>query len=157
MPSVRSVRGVGARGGRPPLDRRQSIGALGERIAARWLERSGWRVLARRFRSGHRDLDLVVRRGSVVAFVEVKARCGVGAEDPVEAVRWRKQRELVRSARAWIDRHGREGETYRFDVLGVLLEPPPRGSGAPSAGGRRARPLVRVRHVADAFQVPPDA
>lgn len=130
-------------------DRRQAVGALGERVAARWLERRGWDILARRFRSGHRDLDLVARRGALVAFVEVKARRGLGFGDPIEAVRWRKQRELVRSANVWIDRHGRAGDAYRFDVVGVVLPPARAGTGE----GR----TVRVRHVADAFQVPSHA
>ena len=114
---------------------RQEFGALGERIAERWLRGRGWRVLARRFRSGHRDLDLVVVRDGVVAFVEVKARRGGGFGDPVAAVHWRKQRELARSALVWLDRHGGPNVACRFDVIGVLVE-----------GSR-----VRVRHVENAF------
>ena len=113
------------------------FGLLGERVAQRWLEKGGWRVLQRRFRSGHRDIDLIVERNGLVAFVEVKARRAGEFGDPVEAVNWRKQRELSRSASVWIDRHGRPGEVYRFDVIGVLV-----------AGER-----VRVRHVANAFQL----
>ena len=116
---------------------RQALGLLGERVAARWLLRLGWTIEAHRFRSGHRDLDLVARRDDVVAFVEVKARRGTGFGDPVEAVGWRKRRELVRSAWVWIDRCGRLGEAYRFDVIGVLLT----SSGA------------RIRHVEHAFEV----
>lgn len=116
---------------------RQELGALGERIAERWLRARGWRILDRRFRNGHRDLDLVAERGGVVAFVEVKTRRGLEGGDPVEAVNWRKQRELGRSARVWIDRHGPPGAAYRFDVIGVLLE------------GRR----VLIRHVEDAFRL----
>ena len=123
-------------------DDRQTLGTLGERIAARWLAAQGWQLLAVRWRSGHRDLDLVVRLGDLVAFVEVKARRGTLFGDPVEAVTWRKRRELVRSAQAWIDRCGRPGEAYRFDVVGVLVT------------GRGATARVRVRHVPDAFQVP---
>jgi len=120
---------------------RQAFGELGERIAERWLRREGWRVVQRRFRSGHRDIDLVVERDGLVAFVEVKARRGNRFGDPVEAVNWRKQRELGRSARVWIDRHGRAPEAYRFDVIGVLV-----------AGQR-----VRVRHVENAFPLHPSA
>lgn len=116
---------------------RQAFGVLGERIAERWLQRSGWRVLQRRFRSGHRDIDLVVEREGTVVFVEVKARRRGTFGAPVEAVNWRKQKELTKSAQVWIDRHGREAEVYRFDVVGVLVQ-----------GDR-----VRVRHVEDAFQV----
>ena len=113
----------------------QALGETGERVAERWLTRQGWRILQRRYRSGHRDIDIVAERGGTVAFVEVKARTGDRFGDPVEAVGWRKQRELARSAAVWIARHGRPGETYRFDVVGVLLQ-----------GDR-----VRVRHVPSAF------
>jgi putative endonuclease len=114
---------------------RQALGELGERIAERWLRERGWRIVQRRFRSGHRDIDLVVEREGVVAFVEVKARRGSEFGGPVAAVNWRKQRELGRSARVWVDRHGRPYEAYRFDVIGVLV-----------AGSR-----VRIRHVPNAF------
>jgi len=91
----------------------------------------------RRFRSGHRDIDLVVERDGTVAFVEVKARHGREFGDPVEAVNWSKQRELARSASVWIERHGRPADSYRFDVIGVLME------------GER----VRIRHVPNAFSL----
>ena len=115
----------------------QRLGERGERAAERWLRRRGWTILARRWRSGRRDLDLVAAQGELVAFVEVKARRTDGFGGPVGAVGWRKQRELSRSALAWIDRHGRAGEHYRFDVVGVILS------------GER----VRVRHVEHAFEL----
>ena len=116
---------------------RQTFGALGERIAERWLRRRGWRVVQRRFRNGHRDIDLVVERDGTVAFVEVKARRGPEFGGPVQAVNWRKRKELQRSAMVWIDRHGREAESYRFDVVGVLVD------GAE----------VRICHVENAFSL----
>ena len=125
----------------PMSTAKQALGELGERIAERWLVARGWSVLDRRFRSGHRDIDLVTARleqagnGRTVAFVEVKARAGDAFGGPVSAVGWRKRRELGRSAWVWVDRHGRAGDAYRFDVVGVLV------------GGRR----VRVCHVPDAF------
>lgn len=83
----------------------------------------------------------MVEQDGVVAFVEVKARKGDQFGDPVEAVNWRKQKELGRSARIWIDRHGKPTEAYRFDVIGVLVS------------GER----VRIRHVANAFNLQPSA
>lgn len=115
----------------------QRLGELGERIAERWLRKQGFRILARRFRNGRRDIDLIAERDARVAFVEVKARRGAEFGDPVEAVHHRKQRELARSARVWIDRHGRDGETYQFDVVGVLV----------------AEDRVLVKHVSNAFGV----
>lgn len=112
------------------------FGELGERIAARWFQRSGWRVVARRFRAGRRDIDLIIEREGLVAFVEVKSRTGSEFGDPVEAVHRRKQRSLTKSAQSWIARHGRSDEKYRFDVVGVLVS------------GER----VFVKHVPGAFE-----
>jgi putative endonuclease len=118
---------------------RQQLGKIGEAIAARWLRRRGWRIVAERFRSGRRDLDLIVERDGTVAFVEVKTRHGTAFGDPVEAVSWRKRRELIRSALVWADRFGPPGASYRFDVVGVVV------------AGRDAK----VRHVENAFSLPP--
>jgi putative endonuclease len=115
----------------------QMLGEEGERIAEAWLVQRGWRILDRRFRSGHRDLDLVAERSGVVAFVEVKARRGKSFGHPVEAVNWRKQRELTRSATVWMARFGGTKQLFRFDVVGVLMD----GSG------------TRIRHVENAFSV----
>ena len=115
----------------------QAFGEIGERLAERWLRRKGWRIVQRRFRNGHRDIDLVVERDGLIAFVEVKARKGAAFGLPVEAVNWRKQRELTRSAHVWIERHGRPDDSYRFDVIGVLVE----------------GPMVKIRHVENAFSL----
>jgi putative endonuclease len=115
----------------------QELGVIGERIAERWFRKHGWRVLHRRYRSGHRDIDLVVERDGLVTFVEVKTRSGLSFGGPVAAVNWKKQRELSRSAHTWVDRHGRQGEAYRFDVVGVLM----------------SGDVVRVRHVENAFSL----
>ena len=115
----------------------QALGEIGGRIAERWLTRDGWRILNRRFRNGHRDIDLVAERDGIVAFVEVKARRDDHFGGPIEAVNWQKRIELSRSARVWIDRHGRADDAYRFDVIGVIV-----------SGDR-----VRVRHVPNAFSL----
>ena len=115
----------------------QILGELGERIAERWLTRKGWRLVGRRFRNGHRDIDLIVEGDDTVVFVEVKARRPSDFGDPTEAVGWKKQRELVRSAQVWMDRFGAPGRSYRFDIVGVLVD----GSS------------IRVRHVENAFLI----
>ncbi len=113
----------------------QALGALGERLAEEWLTTRGWTILERRYRAGHRDLDLVIRRGRTVAFVEVKTRRGEGFGAPAGAVDWRKQRQMARSAQVWLDRHGEWDVEYRFDVIGIVV-----GAGGP-----------RVEHLENAF------
>jgi len=102
---------------------RQALGERGERIAEEWLLRSDWRIVSRRFRSGHRDIDIVAERdtvdGRTIAFVEVKTRVANTFGGPLAAVHWRKQREIARAARDWMGRFRRQGEHYRFDVIAV--------------------------------------
>ncbi len=97
----------------------------------------GWTVLEHRYRVGRWEVDVVARKGPLVAFVEVKTRRNGAFGSPFEAVGWRKQREIVRVARSWIDRHGQPGEVYRFDVIGV----------EPGGSGR-----WKIEHVEDAFR-----
>lgn len=116
----------------------QDKGEAGERLAEDWLVAHGYSVIERRFRSGHRDIDLIVAQedpegGRMVAFVEVKARSSADYGGPLGAINWRKQRELRRSAQVWIDRNMRLRDNYRFDVVAVT-------------GGQ-------VEHVANAFMV----
>lgn len=84
-----------------------------------YLRSRGWQVVAHRFRAGRAEVDIVARRGCLVAFVEVKARRGEGFGSPLEAVTGAKRREVVKVARAWIDRFGRPGDVYRFDCIGL--------------------------------------
>ncbi len=117
-------------------DPRHRLGHAAEEAAAAWLTRRGWRVEAHRWRLGRHDLDLIVRRADLVAFVEVKlrqtTRCGAG----VEAVGARKRRAIERAAWSWILRHGQAGDRYRFDVIAMDR---PDGEGT-------------VDHVADAWR-----
>jgi len=119
------------------------MGIRGERVAEKWLHVHGWQIAERRFRNGHRDIDLVAIRpepagtGRTVAFVEVKTRASADFGGPVSAVNWRKQRELCRSAKVWMSRFQEPGDTYRFDVIGVIL----------------GKENVRVQHVENAFLI----
>ena len=113
------------------------LGDRGERLAAEHLERAGWIIVDRNFRMGRKEIDLVARRGEVVAFVEVKTRAGLGYGHPLEAITWRKRREIHQVATAWIERHGRPGEVYRFDAVAVRL----------GAGGS-----PELEHVEDAWR-----
>ena len=117
------------------------MGLRGEHVAEKWLNVHGWDIAERRFRNGRRDIDLVATRsertGRIVAFVEVKTRASADFGGPVSAVNWRKQRELCRSAKVWMSRFQKPGDTFRFDVIGVILGPE----------------KVRVQHVENAFLI----
>ena len=100
-------------------DERHKRGLAGEQQAIQYLLSRGWHIVAHRFRVGHTEIDLIVRRGSLVAFVEVKARRGDAFGSPLEAVTGAKRRELVKAARVWVDRYGRPSDVYRFDCIAL--------------------------------------
>lgn len=111
----------GPRNPRAPTPHR--LGQLGEALAAAHLERNGWTVVGRNVRLGHREIDLIVRRADIVAFVEVKTRTGHEFGHPLESITRRKRSEIERVARAWITRHGLPDDSYRFDAIAILWHP----------------------------------
>ena len=100
-------------------DKRHRDGVAAEQRAADMLVAHGYTVLEQRYRFHRHDVDLVARRGNIVVFVEVKARWTRRFGAAVETVRTGKQRELVRAASAWLQRHGRQGDVARFDVVAI--------------------------------------
>jgi len=104
-----------------PAAERRALGAEGERLAAQYLARRGYRVVARNARAEGVELDLIALRGGVCVFVEVKTRRGSAGGGPEEAVDWRKRQRLVRGAYAWLHAHRASHLRARFDVIAVAL------------------------------------
>lgn len=95
-------------------------GRRAERLAAWWLRLTGYRILAQDFRSPVGEIDLVARRGGILAIVEVKRRSRLDSAG--EAVTPRQQRRIRRAAELYIQRHPElAGLQPRFDAL--LLVP----------------------------------
>lgn len=116
----------------------RDLGLLGERAAEEHLRKRGYTVLERNHRFGHREIDLIVARGDLIVFVEVKTRAGPGYGHPLEAITARKRREIERVARRWQARYGRPEQLYRFDAVAICREP----------DGR-----IQVEHVPNAWRM----
>ncbi len=119
-------------------DSRRSLGDEGEARAARFLEKRGYRIVARNVRAGGVEIDIVARRGGLVVFAEVKTRRSRAAGAPEEAVDARKRARLVRGAAAWLRTWPGRVRRVRFDV--VVCEP-----------GTRDESDWRLRHWEGAF------
>ena len=115
---------------------RQGLGALGERLAAAHLAAKGYEILERNFRCPEGEIDIVARKGELLAFIEVKARRGRAMGTPEEAVGYRKRRRLQRVAEAYLAAHPDSPAQCRIDVVAVEF-----------AGGR----LARLEHIEGAF------
>ena len=112
-------------------DGRRALGARGEILAGRWLERHGYTVLARNVRTRHGEIDLIARDRRTLVFVEVKTR-RVGDrgairadQDPLLGLGPHQRRRLRRLAAAWLaDRSQPRPRTsaLRFDVIAVVID-----------------------------------
>ncbi|TMK39693.1 MAG: YraN family protein [Actinobacteria bacterium] len=117
---------------------RAELARRGEELAARHLERLGYRRVARNERTRWGELDLIVCDARTLVFVEVKTRrapCPL----PLEGVGPAKQAQVRALARAWLAAPGPRPvrDRLRFDAVGVVLD--------------RAGELVRLDHVEGAF------
>ena len=107
-------------------------GRRAEALARAWLRCKGWRILGSRVRTPAGELDIIARKGSRLAFVEVKKRRHL--DDALQALRPRQQQRIVRAARCWLAHHPQLARCdIRFDLMAV--------------GGLRV-----LRHVQDAFR-----
>ena len=95
-------------------------GLSAEALAAAYLMAKGYRILAKRFRTPHGEIDIVARRRNLVAFVEVKARASL--DEAAFAVTPRQQARIINAAQAWLVAHPEHAEfELRFDA--VLIAP----------------------------------
>ncbi|MGI8663888.1 MAG: YraN family protein [Acidimicrobiales bacterium] len=99
---------------------RQTLGAAGEELAARWYQANGYQVVTRNWRCREGELDLVVRRGRAFVFCEVKARTTAAFGLPAEAVTKLKRQRLRALASRWLDESRVRPASIRFDVAAVL-------------------------------------
>jgi putative endonuclease len=96
----------------------RAAGTRAERRAQWHYRLRAYRILAANAWAGGNELDLVVRRGRELVFVEVKAKTGDAYGDPLEMVGPEKRRRLRRAAEAWLARRPElDGLLVRFDVV----------------------------------------
>lgn len=99
--------------------KRKRLGNEGEQIACDFLQKQGCRILERNYRCRRGEVDLIVRDGSVVVFVEVKARKSDRYGEPELTVDRRKQRKISIAALHYLSRKGLMDADARFDVVVV--------------------------------------
>jgi putative endonuclease len=100
-------------------------GLSAETRAAAYLMAKGYRILAKRFRTPHGEIDLVARRRNVIVFVEVKARASL--DEAAYAVTPRQQRRIIDAAQGWLMAHPEHAEfDMRFDAMLIAPKRLPR-------------------------------
>jgi putative endonuclease len=100
-----------------------ALGRLGESRAREHLLQSGWTILAKNYRFGRREVDVIAQKGNLVAFVEVKTRAGDGFGAPEDAVTALKRREIEIVAGWYLCTNHLVDVDVRFDVISVTVGP----------------------------------
>jgi len=113
-----------------------SFGRRSEIIAVDYLRSLGYRIVTSGYHAKGGEVDVIAWEGSVLVFVEVKAR--QNAEPPEDAVGFLKQQRVIRAAQAYLSKHHLREVQYRFDILAVTALP-------------RCRPQFRL--LRDAFSM----
>ena len=95
-------------------------GAYGEQLAAEYLEKHGYQLVARNFRTRLGEIDIIAQDDTFLLFVEVKLRKDMRFGRACEAVTLSKQRKLTLTAEAWLYAHPTALQP-RFDVIEIYL------------------------------------
>ncbi len=101
---------------------RQAFGRFGEELAVAELQRRGYVIVARRYRTPCGEIDIVAEHGGTLVFVEVKARANAEFGTAAEAVTPWKQRRLARMAREYLTREHVSNRPCRFDVVAIMFD-----------------------------------
>ena len=114
---------------------RKTIGKRGEDIAANYLQKQGYDILARNFRTGYGELDIICCKGKAIIFVEVKTRRSISHGFPEESVTLSKQERIKKTASYYLNNCRQFYPEIRFDVISVLIE----------------KPNINLKHIISAF------
>lgn len=127
----------GRTGCEPSGDPRKERGRKGEALAAKYLKRKGFRILAANYTNRLGEIDILAADGPVLVFVEVKTRTSEAFGPAKAAVTPAKQRKISQVALACMKEPGHAGKKARFDVVAVTL-----GPGKPT-----------IEHIPNAFEL----
>lgn len=93
-----------------------------EKLAEEFLLKRGFEILERNWQAGHREIDLIARDGSAIAFIEVKGAKSDSYGHPAEKMTPRKKKNLIQAAEKYIIQSNLTGFDIRFDLITILDE-----------------------------------
>ncbi|HNX75572.1 MAG TPA: YraN family protein [Candidatus Rifleibacterium sp.] len=102
---------------------KQQLGGRGEDMALEFLTGLGYELVTRNYRSRGGELDLIMRDGTTLVFVEVRTKTVFSHGNPLETIDYRKRRQIEKTARLYLARKKLGDEiSCRFDVVGISLD-----------------------------------
>ncbi len=106
---------------KPRKSNAKSLGNSGEELAAQFLLKKGYRILAKNYRTSRGEIDIVAQEKSTLCFVEVKTRARLSCGSPLESVNLAKQRKLSYMAYEYLSRAHQSSHKARFDVVAITI------------------------------------
>lgn len=103
------------------MDPRRRLGNKGEIIAARFLEKEGYKILAHQFKARAGEIDLVVEKNGELVFVEVKTRKNLRFGYPEDSVNRNKICRMVMAGQSYLEKLGLNDRPFRLDVIAVIF------------------------------------
>ena len=104
------------------MDTRKKLGNRGEKIAANFLRKRGYRIIEKNYHSRLGEIDIVARENDSVVFVEVKTRRSTDFGLPEEALSYDKRRRLSKVAMGYLAHRRIQDTNCRFDVVSILMD-----------------------------------
>jgi len=104
------------------LNEQQKFGQTGESFAGFLLEKNGYTILERNFRTKMGEIDIIARDGNTIVFVEVKARRTNSFGNPKYSVNLKKQKKISMAALYYLKTTNQSNAKARFDVVSILSE-----------------------------------
>ncbi len=98
------------------------LGRQGEDAATSWLLSKDYRIVRRNYRYRRSEIDIIAMDGPTLCFIEVKTRATLDKGHPLEAVTPQKQKEIIRTAAAFLSMEFREEADCRFDVIAIIAK-----------------------------------
>ncbi|EGF15624.1 YraN family protein [Dialister micraerophilus] len=103
--------------------KKSEFGRYGEELAEKYLEKKGFKLLAKNFRRRHGEIDLIMQDGETWVFVEVKARTNKRFGEPIESVTPYKREHIRYCANMYLYMKQEEDRQVRFDVVEIMIYP----------------------------------
>jgi putative endonuclease len=101
-----------------------NLGQHYEQLAADYLQQQGLRLVSSNFQCKAGEIDLIMRDGDTLVFVEVKYRASAAFGGAMAAVTYSKQQKLLRASRWYLQQHRLSDQPCRLDVLAIEGQPP---------------------------------
>ena len=102
---------------------RKEVGARGEKLAADFLKKRGYRILQKNFRCREGEIDIIAQKDECIVFVEVRTKKSTAFGTPEESVTLAKREKLISLANTYIQDYDKPRQSWRIDVVAVELTP----------------------------------